>query len=152
MDHFYLFNLSLYLKKYIFILYMTEKSDEEKIKQIVQDMCNVDYKLGMQHMHDECIFIRPSGNPLNKGGWEKMMSNEDVHVESSKLVSLNKLNICGCCAYVCYTQHGKFTYKGTSNDDVAVFTSVLRKDDGVWKVVQGTRSTGRSPSEELPQF
>ncbi len=128
------------------------KSDEEQIKDIINDMCDVDYKLGIRHMDDDCVFIRPSGNPLDRKGWEKMMSNEDVQVESSKLVSLNKLNVCGCCAYVCYTQHGKFTYKGTSNDDVAVFTSVLKKEHGVWKIVQGTRSTGRKPEEQLPKF
>ena len=131
---------------------MVMKTEEEKVKDVVEDMCNVDYKVGMKHMHDDCVFIRPTGNPLNKKGWEAMMSNNDVKVESSKLVAVNKLSVCGCCAYVCYTQHGKFTYKGTSNDDVAVFTCVLRKCDGVWKVVQGSRSTGRKPSDPQPQF
>ena len=128
------------------------KSDEDQIRDIVNDMCDVDYKVGIRHMHDDCVFIRPSGNPLDKNGWEQMMNNEDVTVESSRLVSLNKLSVCGCCAYVCYTQHGKFTYKGTANDDVAVFTSVLKKENGVWKVVQGTRSTGRKPEDKLPAF
>tara|TARA_B100001758_G_scaffold207888_1_gene189237 strand:- start:2702 stop:3397 length:696 start_codon:yes stop_codon:yes gene_type:complete len=131
---------------------MVMKTEEEKVRDVINDMCQVDYKLGMKHMHDDCVFIRPTGNPLNKKGWEDMMSNDDVKVESSKLVSINKLSVCGCCAYVCYTQHGKFTYKGTSNDDVAVFTCVLRKYDGVWKVVQGSRSTGRKPSDPQPTF
>lgn len=131
---------------------MVMKTEEEKVRDVINDMCNVDYKLGMKHMHDDCVFIRPTGNPLNKKGWEDMMSNDDVKVESSKLVAVNKLSICGCCAYVCYTQHGKFTYKGASNDDVAVFTCVLRKCDGVWKVVQGSRSTGRKPSDPQPVF
>ena len=131
---------------------MVMKTEEEKVRDVINDMCQVDYKLGMKHMHDDCVFIRPTGNPLNKKGWEAMMSNDDVKVESSKLVAVNKLSVCGCCAYVCYTQHGKFTYKGTSNDDVAVFTCVLRKCDGVWKVVQGSRSTGRKPSDEQPKF
>ena len=77
------------------------KTDEEKVKDIVNDMCNVDYKVGMKHMHDDCVFIRPSGNPLNKKGWEEMMTNDDVKVESNELVSVNKLSICGSCAYVC---------------------------------------------------
>ena len=128
------------------------KTDEEKVKDIVNDMCNVDYKVGMKHMHDDCVFIRPSGNPLNKKGWEEMMTNDDVKVESNELVSVNKLSICGSCAYVCYTQHGKFTYKGTENDDIAVFTCVMRKVDGKWMVVQGQRSTGRNPSEAMPSF
>ena len=131
---------------------MVMKTEEEKVRDVINDMCQVDYKLGMKHMHDDCVFIRPSGNPLNKKGWEAMMSNDDVKVESSKLVAVNKLSVCCCCAYVCYTQHGKFNYKGTSNDDVAVFTCVLRKCDGVWKVVQGSRSTGRKPSDEQPKF
>ena len=131
---------------------MVMKTEEEKVRDVINDMCQVDYKQGMKHMHDDCVFIRPSGNPLDKKGWEDMMSNDDVKVESSKLVAVNKLSVCGCCAYVCYTQHGKFTYKGTSNDDVAVFTCVLRKCDGVWKVVQGSRSTGRKPSDEQPKF
>ena len=131
---------------------MVMKTEEEKIRDVINDMCNVDYKLGMKHMHDECVFIRPSGNPLDKKGWEEMMTNDNVKVVSSKLVVVNKLSICGCCAYVCYTQHGKFTYKGISNDDVAVFSCVLRKCDGVWKMVQGQRSTGRKPEEPLPVF
>ena len=131
---------------------MVMKTDEEKVKQVVEDMCNVDYKVGMKNMHDDCVFIRPSGNPLDKKGWEEMMSNTDVKVESSKLVSINKLSICGCCAYVCYTQHGKFNYKGTENNDVAVFTSVMKKVNGKWMLVQGQRSTGRQPSDSLPNF
>jgi len=131
---------------------MVMKTDEEKIREVVKDMCNVDYKVGMKHMHDDCVFIRPSGNPLDKKGWEEMMTNDDVKVESNELVSINKVTVCGCCAYVCYTQHGKFSYKGTENDDIAVFTTVMRKVDGRWMVVQGQRSTGRKPSEALPQF
>ena len=128
------------------------KTDEEKVKDIVNDMCNVDYKVGMKHMHDDCVFIRPSGNPLNKKGWEEMMTNDDVKVESNELVSINKLNVVGDTAYVCYTTHGKFNYKGTENDDIAVLTSVLQKVNGKWLVVHGQRSTGRKPSEAMPQF
>ncbi len=128
------------------------KTEEEKVREVVEDMCHVDYKMGMKHMHDDCIFIRPSGNPLDKQGWEEMMTNADVKVKSSKLVAINRLSICGCCAYVCYTQHGRFNYKGTENDDVAVFTSVMRKFDEKWMVVQGQRSTGRKPDDAQPQF
>lgn len=127
-------------------------SDEEQVQSIIQDMCDVDYKVGMQHMHQDCVFIRPSGNPLDKEGWEEMMTNDDVTVESSKLVSVNKLNVVGDMAYVCYTAHGKFTYKGVENNDIAVFTNVLKKVDGRWWVVMGQRSTGRKPEDSLPQF
>ena len=57
---------------------MVMKTDEEKVRDVVEDMCNVDYKVGMKHMHDDCVFVRPSGNPLDKKGWEEMMTNDDV--------------------------------------------------------------------------
>lgn len=131
---------------------MTEKSDEEQIKEIVHDMCNVDHKLGMKHMHEDCVFVRPSGNPLSKTGWETMMTNDDVDVKLQKLVAINKLQVVGDMAYVCYTTHGKFTYKGTENDDIAVLTCVMKKLDGKWMMMMGQRSTGRKPEESLPQF
>ena len=79
---------------------MVMKTEEEKVRDVINDMCQVDYKVGMKHMHDDCVFIRPSGNPLDKKGWEEMMTNDDVKVESSKLVAVNKVSVCGCCAYV----------------------------------------------------
>ena len=99
----------------------------------------------MKHMSDDCVFVRPSGNPLDKAGWDAMMNNADVSVTSNELVGINKLKIVGDLAYVCYTTHGVFNYKGTENNDVAVLTSVLQKVNGCWKVVHGQRSTGHSP-------
>ena len=126
--------------------------DRQQIEKIVNDMCNVDHTIGKHHMHDNCLIIRPSGNPLNMTQWDEMMNNKDVNVESNDLVSINKLHVNGNMAYVCYTTHGKFNYKGTENDDIAVLTSVLEKIDGKWVVVHGQRSTGRKPSEQPPQF
>ncbi len=127
-------------------------TDRDQIQQVIRDMCNKDHTVGDKHMHSSCTFIRPTGNPLNKEGWTAMMNNSDVHVESNDLMSINKLEVSGDMAYVCYTTHGRFTYKGTPNDDVAVLTSVLQRIDGRWQVVFGQRSTGRSPTEEAPVF
>ena len=52
----------------------------------------------------------------------------------------------------CYTSHAKFNYKGNENDDIAVFTGVFKKSDGVWKLTFGQRSSGRKPEDELPSF
>ena len=128
------------------------KTDSEQITQVILDMCDKDHTVGNKHMHEKCVFIRPTGNPLDLDGWNKMMTNDDVNVESSRLVQINRLRISENMAYVCYTTHGKFTYKGTENDDVAVFTSVLEKLDGRWQVVFGQRSTGRKPSDTPPKF
>lgn len=126
--------------------------DKNVITGIINDMCNKDYKLGMNHTDKDCLFIRPTGNPLNMKGWEMMMTSEDVNVEENSLVKINKMKIVGSMAYVCYTTHGKFTYKGVENDDIAVITSVLEKDNGTWKVIHGQRSTGRKPDDPKPDF
>lgn len=128
------------------------KTDEEQIKEVVRDMCNKDHRVGMKHTHGDCLFIRPSGNPLTMEGWDAMMNNDKVNVESNDLVSINKMRIVGDMAYVCYTNHGKFNYMGNENDDIAVLTSVLERVNGKWMVVHGQRSTGRSPSEAAPTF
>ena len=127
-------------------------SDEEKVEAVIRDMCHKDYQIGMKHTHQDCVFIRPTGNPLNMDGWKQMMTSSDVNVESNDLVTINKMQVVGDMAYVCYTTHGKFNYKGTQNDDIAVLTSVLQRVDGSWKVVHGQRSSGRKPEEGLPQF
>ena len=131
---------------------MVMKTEEEKVRDVIKDMCHKDYQVGMKHMHDDCAFVRPTGNPLNKEGWREMMTNDDVKVESNELVTINKLQVNGDMAYVCYTTHGKFSYKGTANDDIAVLTSVLQRVNGKWQVVHGQRSTGRKPSEAMPTF
>ena len=131
---------------------MTMKTDEQQIEDVVRAMCNKDHNVGMKHTHSDCVFIRPTGNPLDMDAWNNMMNNTDVNVDSNDLVAINKLEVCGDMAYVCYTNHGVFNYKGTSNDDVAVLTSVLRKLDGRWMVVHGQRSTGRKPTDAPPKF
>ena len=75
----------------------------------------------MNHMSDDCVFIRPTGNPDKED--DKMM-NDAVSVEL-RTISINKLHVCGDMAWVCYTNHGKFNYMGNANDDVAVLTAVL---------------------------
>jgi len=131
---------------------MILKTDHKQIEQIIEDMCNKDHNVGMKHMTDECLFIRPTGNPLNKEQWDSMMNNDDVTVESNKLISINKMEITNDMAYVVYTNHGKFNYKGTENDDIAVLTAVLKRIDGCWKLVHGQRSTGRKPTDDMPIF
>ena len=128
------------------------KTDKQQIEEIIEDMCHKDHNKAMHHMVNDCVFIRPTGNPLTKSGWDEMMNNPNVSVEDSSLLSINKLQIMGNAAYVCYTAHNKFNYMGNANDDIAVFTSVLQKTNGVWSVVHGQRSTGRTPDSDLPKF
>ena len=62
------------------------KTDEQQVEDVIRDMCNKDHNVGMKHMSDDCVFVRPSGNPLDKSGWDAMMNNADVSVTSNELV------------------------------------------------------------------
>ena len=63
----------------------------------------------------------------------------------------SKVVVEGNMAYAVYVSHAVFCYKGTDNDDVAVFSAVFQKGaDATWKMVHGHRSTGRGPNEALP--
>ena len=130
----------------------TVEDDKNIIKSIIQDLCQTETDIPKKHMDESFIFIRPSGNPLNLKTWDDMMNASDVIVKSNNLVSIERLQVVNNMAYVCYVSHGIFSYKGVENDDIAVLVSILEKKNGTWKVVYGQRSTGRKPSETLPQF
>ena len=52
------------------------ETDKDQVEAVIRDMCNKDHNVGMKHMHDDCVFVRPTGNPLNKDGWNDMMNNK----------------------------------------------------------------------------
>ena len=111
---------------------------EKILKQIITDLCALKDGVpgGRQHMDKDCLFIRPTGNPLNLDEWDEMMNREDVDIIQSKLISINKLRVVDEMAYACYTAHSEFNIDGESNDDIAVFSAVFNKilpcdlDDG----------------------
>ena len=129
-------------------------ANENEILQIIKDMTSMENNKpkGREHMDNSCLMIRPTGNPLTMDGWDAMINNKDVTLVDSKLVSVNKLIVEGNMAYACYISHTIFNYKGIDNNDIAVFTGVFQKLEGVWKLVHGHRSTGRGPNEPLPEF
>jgi ketosteroid isomerase-like protein len=132
-----------------------QQSDENVIQNIIHAMTNNpngEKNVGRLHMTDDSVFIRPTGNPLDMKGWDAMMNSDDVTLKFSKLISINKLEVGQDMAYACYTSHSQFNYKGNDNDDIAVFTAIYKKLDGVWKFVFGQRSTGRNPDDPLPKF
>ena len=65
---------------------MVMKTDKEQIIDVIKATCNKDHRVGMVHTHDDCVFIRPTGNPLNMEGWNAMMTNENVRVDSKAFV------------------------------------------------------------------
>jgi len=95
----------------------------------------------------DTVFIRPSGNPLDKAGYLGMLASEDVIVVSDELLSVGDVKVLagGCVAVFTYTTHSKFVYKGTENDDIAKFSATAEKGADGWKIVHAHRGTGQKP-------
>ena len=91
------------------------------------------------------LFIRPSGNPINAKGFEKMMTSGDVIQEKSEITKIHRLEFLSDNVAMCiFTLSAKFTYKGTPNDDLPTVTSIFKKVDNVWKIHWMQRSSGDS--------
>ena len=106
------------------------------------------------YLLDDTFFIRPTGNPLTKTTWTQMLSSPDVNVVSNKLVEWNFADVSpdNSWVFLCYTTHSVFNYKGTDNDDISVFTALVKNTNDGWKISYAQRSSGRSPQDKLPKF
>lgn len=137
--------------------------DKKNIHDTLNSMCvalnNNNIKVASKYLLDNALLVRPTGNPLTKKDWINMLNSKDVNIKKSELMDINKIDINRDWAFVCYTLHEIFSYKGNENDDVSVCTALLKKvpnvrlgAPGVWKISNLQRSTGRSPNEPLPKF
>ena len=90
------------------------------------------------------LFIRPSGNPIDAEAFEKMIS-EDIVQESSEITKIHRFEFLSENIVMCiFTLSSKFSYKGTTNDDLPTITSIFIKLENVWKIHWMQRSTGNS--------
>ena len=72
------------------------------------------------------LFIRPSGNPIDAKGFEKMISN-DVVQEKAEITKIHRLEFLSENIVMCiFTLGSKFTYKGIANDDLPTITSIFK--------------------------
>ena len=91
------------------------------------------------------LFIRPSGNPINAKGFEKMMTSGDVVQEKSEITKIHRLEFLSDNVAMCiFTLGSKFSYKGKPNDDLPTVTSIFKKVNKIWKIHWMQRSTGES--------
>ena len=92
-------------------------------------------------MSDDCTFIRPSGNPIDKKGFAAMMANKDVVIEKqnvSKILEVREY-AGGKLVWVSFLNEAKFTYKGTPNDDLAPISVLVEKTSDGWQIRAGHR-------------
>ena len=89
------------------------------------------------------LFIRPSGNPIGADGFEKMTLCGDVIDNYSEIIDIEKLEFHTDTSAMCvFIMRENFEYKGIKNDDVAIYTSILKKIKNQWMFSFIHRSSG----------
>ena len=121
-------------------------TDKETIISLLNEFANPE-KMASFFVHNatsDFLFIRPSGNPINAEGFEKMISC-DVVQEKAEITKIHRLEFLSNNVSLCiFTLGSKFTFKGTLNDDLPTVTSIFKKVGDVWKIHWMQRSTGNS--------
>ena len=121
-------------------------TDKEKIISMLKEFASPTKMASffVNNATSDFLFIRPSGNPINAEGFEKMISS-DVIQEKAEITKIHRLEFLSDNVSLCiFTLGSKFTYKGTPNNDLPTVTSIFKKVDNVWKVHWMQRSTGNS--------
>ena len=122
-------------------------------KLLIENICN-DMASGNwdKHWAENAYMIRPSGNPLTLEQNNLMRASNDIVITKEEMVKINSVEVMGDVATACFTVHQMFNYKGTENNDISVVLAIFKKIDGVWKMITGSRSQGRSPDVEMQSF
>ena len=121
-------------------------TDKETILSLLNEFANPEKMASffIKNATPNFLFIRPSGNPINAEGFEKMISG-DVVQEKVEITKIHRLEFLSDDVSLCiFTLGSKFTYKGTPNDDLPTVTSIFKKVENVWKIHWMHRSTGNS--------
>ena len=121
-------------------------TDKETILSMLNEFANPEKMASffVNNATSDFLFIRPSGNPINAEGFEKMIS-VDVVQEKAEITKIHRLHFLSDTVAICiFTLGSKFTYKGISNDDLPTVTSIFKKVDNSWKIYWMQRSTGNS--------
>ena len=121
-------------------------TDKETIISLLNEFANPEKMASFFNNNgtSDFLFIRPSGNPINAEGFERMISC-DVIQEKAEITKIHRLEFLSDNVSMCiFTLGSKFTYKGTPNDDLPTVTSIFKKVDKIWKIHWMQRSTGNS--------
>lgn len=119
------------------------------LKDICRDIASGNWN---KYWASNAVLIRPSGNPLSLEENNEMRSNKDIVIKKEELIEINFIKIYGDVANICMTIHQEFTYKGVDNNDISVVLLFFKKDESGWKMISGSRSSGRGINDPLPKF
>ena len=121
-------------------------TDKEKILSLLNEFANPEKMASffVNNATSDFLFIRPSGNPINAEGFEKMISG-DVIQEKAEITKIHRFEFLSENVVMCiFTLGSKFTYKGTPNYDLQTVTSIFKKVNNLCKIHWMQRSTGNS--------
>ena len=121
-------------------------TDKETLLSLLNEFANPEKMASffVNNATSDFLFIRPSGNPIDARGFEKMISS-DVVQEKAEITKIHRLELLSNNVAMCiFTLNSKFTYKGILNDDLPTITSIFKKVDNVWKILWMQRSSGKS--------
>ena len=119
-------------------------NDKETIISLLNEFANPKKMASffVQNATPDFLFIRPSGNPIDAKGFEQMITG-DIVQEKAEITKIHRFEFLSETIVMCiFTLGSKFTYKGTSNDDLPTVTSIFKKVNNVWKIHWMQRSTG----------
>ena len=122
-------------------------TDKEKIISLLYELASPEKMASffVNNSTSDFLLIRPSGNPINAEGFQKMMNSGDVVQEKAAITKIHRFEFLSNNFAMCiFTFGSKFSYKGIPNDDLPTVTSIFKKVDNVWKIYWMQRSTGDS--------
>ena len=121
-------------------------TNKEKILSLLHEFANPEKMASffVNNATSDFLFIRPSGNPINAEGFEKMIS-DDIVQEKSEITKIHRFEFLSDDFAMCiFTLGSKFTYKGVTNDDSPTVSSIFKKVNNSWKIYWMQRSSGNS--------
>ena len=122
-------------------------TDKEKIISLLNELATPE-KMGsffVNNSTSDFLLIRPSGNPIDALGFERMMNSGDIKQENAEITKIHRFEFLSDNIAMCiFTLGSKFSYKGTPNDDLPTVTSIFKKVNNIWKIHWMQRSTGDS--------
>ena len=122
---------------------MTNVQDE--ILSLLENLAAAEYyhEFLRENGTKDLLFIRPSGNPIDADGFKKMTLCGDVKDNYSEIIEIYKLEFLSDASAMCvFVMRENFEYKGIKNDDVALYTSILKKEKNKWMFSFIHRSSG----------
>ena len=114
---------------------------------VIEDLINgyatsEDSSFLLPNVTDDFLAVRPSGNPISAKGLVGLFDSKDLVKESSELIKIHKIEICGDLAYAVFTLNEVFSYKENQNKDLSTYTCIFTNENGTWKYSWMQRSQG----------